>query len=645
MLPGASTRARAQLPGGTLDPTHIPKYRMPLFTLPSMPRSGQIRGVDGRRIDYYEIAVRQFRQRILPPGLPATTVWSYGSLRAPGTPAQGGSFSYPSFTIEARSERPVRVKWINDLKDRAGRYLPHLLPVDQTLHWANPPGPRDHHTMDPTRYAGPVPIVTHLHGGHSGDESDGYPEAWYLPAASNLPAGAFAEGTWYEYFKNQARVRHGMEWEPGSATFQYPNDQAATTLWFHDHSLGIVRQNVYAGPAGFYLLRGGPGDQVDGRLPGSRPGADDDERPRGGREAHERGPSHAPYEIPLIIQDRSFNADGSLFYPDSRAFFDGFTGPYVPESDIAPIWNAEFFGNTIVVNGRTWPYLQVERRRYRFRVLNACNSRFLILKMDTGLPFWQIGSDGGFLTQPAGLDQLLLAPAERADVIVDFSQVRPGTRLTLLNLAPDEPFGGGAPGTDFAPADPDTTGQVMQFRVVAASGPDPSTPPDRLVLPAPPQLGTTNAVRHLSFNELDSEVLAGVGPRIGLLGLADLTNPVQPAGVPLRWMDDVTETPIAGTTEVWEIFDITEDAHPMHVHQVQFEILNREVFDPASPDQGQVFAPEAGETGRKDTVVLYPGMITRVKAHFDLAGRYVWHCHILEHEDNEMMRPLQVMPA
>src|SRR4030095_3796229 len=179
------------------------------------------------------------------------------------------------------------------------------------------------------------------------------------------------------------------------------------------------------------------------------------------------------YEIPLAIQDRSFSEDGSLFYPDSREFFDGYAGPFIPETDVPPIWNPEFFGNTMVVNGRTWPFLEVEQRRYRFRCLNGCNSRFLILQFsDPRVRVWQIGADGGFLPAPVDINDvnngmLLMAPAERADVIVDFTNAPGGARIILRTLGPDEPFGGGVPGDDFAPSDPNTTGQVMQFRVVA----------------------------------------------------------------------------------------------------------------------------------------------------------------------------------
>jgi FtsP/CotA-like multicopper oxidase with cupredoxin domain len=615
------------LPGGSLDPLAIPKFVAPLVVPPAMPRTAKLRVKRGKNIDYYEIAVRQFDQQILPAGFPRTTVWSYGSPRHPG------SFNYPAFTIEAKWRAPVRVKWINQLVDAQGRALPHLLPIDQTLHWANPPGGihhRDGHGEDPAPYQGPVPIVTHVHGAHTTDESDGYAEAWYLPAATDIPSGYATVGTWYEAFRRQFRARKGVAWTPGSATFEYPNDQAAATLWYHDHTLGMTRNNVYAGPAGFFLLRGGPLDEVIGRLPGPGPALGD---PAGMRY----------YEIPIAIQDRAFEADGSLFYPDTRAFFDGFAGPYAPASDIAPIWNPEFFGNVMVVNGRSWPVLDVEPRRYRFRLLNGCNSRFLILRMSrAGLPFWQIGAEGGFLPTPVALEEILMAPAERADVIVDFSGIPVGTEIVLENLAPDEPFGGGVPGEDFAPADPDTTGRVMKFRVVPLAGRDRSTPPSELGLPVQRPLPPAARTRRVSLNELDSEQLEEVGPRTALLGTVAFDPDGRPQGVPLGWEDVITENPAIGATEIWEIFNFTADAHPIHVHQVQFEVVNREVFDAEIGTPGSVRLPEPGETGPKDTVIAYPGEITRIRARFDLPGLYVWHCHIVEHEDHEMMRPFAV---
>jgi len=622
------------LPGGSLDPKSIPKYADPLVIPPVMPPTANL----PKNIDYYEIAVREFEQQILPEPLPATKVWSYGSVNHPGT------FNFPSFTIEARVNQPVRVKWINDLKDEQDNFLPHLLPVDQTLHWANPaggPGGTDTRTNHPEPYMGPVPMVPHVHGAHVPQESDGYPEAWWLPNANNIPPGYAMHGSHYDQFDRSNT-------EPGSAVFQYPNDQRATTLWFHDHTLGMTRLNVYAGPAGFYLLRGGPEDVPGNRLPGPAPALGD-------------LPGKSYYEIPVVIQGRSFNEDGSLFYPSSREFFDGYSGPYIPESDISPIWNPEFFANTVVVNGKTWPYLNVEPRRYRFRLLNGNDSRFLILKLvsdplaerptEPVLKFWQIGTEGGFLPEPVELRRLLMGPAERADVIVDFTDLEPGTEIYLINEGPDEPFGGGEPPGDFDTADPETTGQVMKFVVVPLTQKDISKLPDKLKLPRLVALGEPSFTRQVSLNEESSEVICineetglivpcdsdeavPFGPRLALLGT--LNQEGEP--ISLLWDDPITENPALGATEVWEIYNFSEDAHPIHIHLVQFQVVNRESFE------GEAREPESWETGYKDTVIAYPGEITRIKANFDLPGLFVWHCHILEHEDNEMMRPFYVGP-
>jgi FtsP/CotA-like multicopper oxidase with cupredoxin domain len=664
-----------------LAPSSIPKYAAPLVIPPAMPRTNVLSRQGASPIDYYEIAVRQFSQQILPSGRPETTVWGYGSVNHPGT------FNFPSFTVEARWQTPVRVKWINDLVDAGGNYLPHLLPVDQTLHWANPPGGeagRDGHGASQEPYSGPVPIVTHVHGAHAPDWADGYPEAWYLPAATDLPTGYARVGTWYETH----RAKSGLAWDPGSATFEYPNDQRATTLWYHDHALGMTRTNVYAGPAGFFLLRGGPDDVVlDARhgrpaiLPGPAPQLGDE-------------PGMTYREVPIVIQDRSFNDDGSLLYPGDRAFFEGLRPdasegdetlpvlaiPFRPDeacdgaiSDVGPIWNPEFFGNAIVVNGRTWPYLDVDRRRYRFRFLNGCDARFLVLAFDApAIQIWQIGTEGGFLPEPldirhAAAGRILLAPAERADVIVDFRSVPAGTTVRLLNLGPDEPYGGGEPGEEFEPADPATTGQVMEFRVRKTVGADPTTPPRFLSLPAIAPRGESVVTRPLSLNEEVSKTVRVViddegnvvlacgdpeaepfGPVAALLGTFD---PSSGTARPMTWMEPTTDNPQLGSTETWEFYNFTADAHPIHIHEVQFRVVDRQAL--ATDDEAMAVqpaalvggprSPEAWETGFKDTVIAYPGEVTRVQAVFDIPGRYVWHCHILEHEDNEMMRPYDVV--
>ena len=591
--------------------------------------------------------MREFRQHILPAsmGLEPTRVWSYGSVNHPG------SFNYPAFTIEADWRTPVRVKWINGLVEPSGDFRPHLLPVDQTLHWANPPGGargRDAHGSDQAPYGGPVPIVTHLHGGHSTEESDGYPEAWYLPRARNIPPGYARTGSLYQRFRAKAQRALGQAWTPGSAVFQYDNDQRAATMWYHDHTLGMTRANVYAGPAGFYLLRGGPADAVPGTLPGPAPALGDP-------------PGRDYFEIPIAIQDRSFTEDGALFYPDNRAFFEGLDPsqlqiPFMPDracggpSDVAPIWNPEFFGNAIVVNGATWPSLEVQQRRYRLRLLNGCNSRFLILRMSNGLPLWQIGNEGGFLPAPVELPELLLGPAERADVIVDFTDVALGSEVILENLGSGRAVRRRPSRRRLRAGRPETTGQVMRFHVVAATGVDTSTPPSRLALPAIAPLGAATNTRQVSLNEQESATVRVSTDRHGNIVLdcahgepfgpaeADLGT-VNPDGTgnPLGWDEPMTENPALGAIEVWEISQLHRrrppDPHP------RGDLRGRRPPGDRGPRRRP---PESWEAGRKDTVIAYPNEITRVKALFDRPGLFVWHCHILEHEDNEMMRPYRV---
>jgi FtsP/CotA-like multicopper oxidase with cupredoxin domain len=659
-------RAQAQIPGGTLDPLAVPKYMTPLLIPPVMPRAGIINPKGGKPVDYYEISMKQIELQILPPldmngnPLGKTTVWGYGAVSGMGKNPLT-VHNAPSLTIEAQVNRPVRVKWINDLKDADGNYLPHLLPVDPTLHWANPPGGTNGRDTRPTfgttpgPYTGPVPIVTHVHGAVGvGDESDGYAEAWYLPdLGEDLPDGYADRGTWYDFFAGKATAGYGATWGPGSATFQYPNANRASTIWYHDHALGMTRLNVYAGPAGFYIVRGGPsGDKavldMNTGLPAILPGP----APKEG----DKFPSNKTYyEIPIAIQDRSFNADGSLFYPDTRNFFDP-ENPipsFIPDTDISPIWNPEFFGNMIMVNGNTWPFQTVEQRRYRIRFLNGCQSRFLILDFNNiqGVEVWQIGNEGGFLAAPVNItadhgNQLLMGLAERADMIVDFTNVPVGQHI-LANVGPDEPFGGGVPGEAFDVADPDSTGQLIAFNVVPAVAPDPTTPPQFLALPAIAPLPAETKTRPLALIEMMS--MSGFDtPAEAMLGNVDA------GGMPVHhmWSEPVTEDPKVGDTEVWEFYNFTADAHPMHVHEVVFEVLNRQALvtnedgETVPPAQlvGDPRPPEAWESGFKDTVIAYPGEVTRVRAQFNTPGQFVWHCHIVEHEDNEMMRPYRIGP-
>jgi spore coat protein A len=606
-----------------LDPTTIPQFAEPLVIPPALPPTS----VDGDTTVYH-VAVRQFEQQILPSSLPATTVWGFGRDGDP-LPGEGAStYHAPGFTIEARRDEKIRVKWINGLVNDDGTFLPHLLPVDGTLHWANPGGTMPDMEGEEADYFGPVPFVVHLHGGHTRPESDGYPEAWFLPDATNLDG----------YHKFGSKYATVEPTDPGAAIFEYSNDQRAATLWVHDHVLGITRLNVYAGPASFWLIRDAEEDALG--LPGPAPAVGDAAGTR-------------YYEIPLAIQDRSFTTDGQLYYPSSRAEFDGYEGPYRPVTDIPPKWNPEHFGDTIIVNGRTWPYLEVEPRLYRFRVLNGSSSRFLEVGLDDpGLSFVQIGADQGLLPDPVERTKLLLGPAERADVLVDFSGLTPGDTVVMTNTGPDEPFKGFDDEEAPPPADPATTGKIMQFKVVALTG---DGTPGAVPAALPPVEPLTSGLPErdlLLWEVMDMTADVPVEAKLGTIEHG-----------PLDWEDPLTEMPELGTTEVWNLINLTGDAHPIHLHLVGFQVIDRTELD----DEALIAAEEAWvagtgpmptldayldgpavpapaeEAGWKDTVIAYPGEVTRVIATFDIEGLYVWHCHILEHEDNEMMRDFEVV--
>ncbi len=360
---------------------------------------------------------------------------------------------------------------------------------------------------------------------------------------------------------------------PGkSATYRYPNRQEAALLWYHDHAMGINRLNICAGMAGLYVIR----DAFEESL----------NLPKG------------DCEIPLVLMDRMIRPDGQLYYPVSQLA----GAPWVPE----------YTGNAVLVNGKVLPYLKVRARKYRFRILNASNSRFYFLSLDSGQPFWQIGTDQGLLAAPVGVSRLAIAPGERADVVVDFAEHR-GAKILLNSLST----------------------KLMQIQVAAESVANPSEL--RPVLRAIPKAEEKDAIRtrRLTLEEVDN--LVGE-PVIHLLDGK-------------RWHDAVSEKPVLGTTEIWEFLNLTDDSHPIHLHLVRFRILDRRpidiaarIYDKKVVYTGEATPPEASEAGWKDTVRVSPGASTRILVKFDgYKGRYVWHCHILEHEDNEMMRPYEVI--
>jgi spore coat protein A len=423
-----------------------------------------------------------------------------------------------------------------------------------------------------------IRVMTHLHGGFVDADSDGNPAV-----TTGFPPG----GVQMVHYSNQLP--------------QMP----ASLLWFHDHGLGATRLNVFAGLAAAYIVR----DQYDT-----------------GSEPNPIGIPGGAYEIPLVIQDRQFSRNGKFFYPTSD--IEGVT------------WIGEYFGDVMLVNGKVWPYLNVEPRMYRFRILNGCNARILNLDL-AGSDFWQIGAEGGMWDIPVRTRRLVLAPAERADVLVDFSRLA-GHTLVLMNHRPPRPVSNPAPQLP----------QVMQIRVgTTVSHPGPTSIPSSLPGRAA-NLGDPVNTRYITLNEIDPEEVEWY------LNLNAL-----------RFEDAITETPTLGTIEDWVYINMTGDTHPMHSHLVTFQVVGRTPFDaeayeaayggpngvpggidPTPFATGPMQPPDPTERGFKDTVKANPGEFTTIRAQYDLpAGvttpqTYVYHCHIVEHEDNDMMRPFTVVP-
>lgn len=568
----------------TLDPMTIPKWVNQLDGPPPVYETV----APGR----YEVTATEFQQQILPPGMPLTTVWGYGGLAKDAVTGQSlgvvSNSPGPSFSV-TRGET-TKVEWINELTN------PHLFPVDPTLHWANPAD-------------GHVPLVTHVHGAEVISGSDGYPDAWWTAQGEHGSAYNTVETT-----------------DANAAVYEYVNTQEPATIWYHDHALGVTRTNVMSGLAGFYFIRD-PADPVEPLLP------------------------QGEYEMPLAIQDRTFNPDGSLWFPTVGI-----------DPAVHPYWNPEFFGDTIMVNGKVWPNMNVKQGTYRFHLLDGSNARFYTLSFSNNMRFTQIGSDGGYLKTAATMKELTLAPGERADILVDFSQLPVGTKVVLQNTA-KAPFPNGVK------ADSKTTGQIVQFTVTGTGGP---------AFPALPAVLNPNLAGP-TFPNLPAPTVTRV------LTLQEVMGPLGPTSILLdgkMWDAPVSETPQQGTTEEWVIVNPTADTHPIHLHLVQFQLVNRQAFqvkqyqaawmaaqggmmppfmgqvvtpvDPAPYLKGNAKGPLPSELGWKDTVQMNPGEVTRIRVRFaaqdgsaftfdpTTAPGYVWHCHILDHEDNEMMRPYVV---
>jgi spore coat protein A, manganese oxidase len=607
----------------TIDPNSIPKYVTPLFILPAMPPTAN----SSSHIDY-TVAQRRLSVQMLPAGMPKTLVNGYGS------PSNSATFHSPSFTLENTVNKQTRVTWLNQLVDSSGNFLPHLFTVDPTIHWANPPGGvngRDStptFTSTPPPYTGPQPMIVHMHGAHDFEESDGLPETWFLPNARNIPSGFATTGTDYGPFKQEALNRWGVNWPTGGQISVYPNTQRAGSLWFHDHVLGMTRLDVHTGLNGFYILSGGDADLPKGLLPGPRPQAGD---PAGTRY----------YDICLSLSDQSFNPDGTLFFPNKSDL----TGPYIPNSDIPPYWNSSFQGTVSTVNGNTWPVLNVEPRRYRFRILDANNFRAMSLKVVrnatarpgvVAVPTWVIAADAGGLfpkaqslapssTNPNGIG-VFMVTSERVELIVDFTHEAVGNELFLINDLVT-----GTSGTN----DVNNVGQIMKFKVVPLQGTDTSLPPDQLPLPARRKLGTPTEIHRVSMNVLENQNKAGEQKRFQMGRVdADGTNHLE------LWTDPISQVVKNGAVAQWEVWNMpgVGGGHAFHIHLIEFQITEREDLDANGKPTGVKHPPQPWETGEKDTMFAPASQISRFIAPFDLVSKYIYHCHFIDHEDHEMMR-------
>ncbi|HEY2578656.1 MAG TPA: multicopper oxidase domain-containing protein [Streptosporangiaceae bacterium] len=718
-----SANASVLVPQTPLDGSTVTQFVTPLPTFV------------GKRVNSSSVlsVMNEFQQNVLPdafytrlasPFRRGTFLWGYANFK----PGGGAPAQWPGITVEAQRGSATTIKYVNDLP--VNPVLRNYLTYDQTIHWADPLNAG--HVFTP--YSGPIPTVVHLHGGEDQSTSDGAPEAWFT---NN---GLHGRG----YFTAQRT-------DPNAAIYFYPNGQQSTTLWFHDHALGVTRLNVFSGLAAFYFIR----DQFDTGLPNNPL----------------RLPAGAQ-EIELMIQDRQFDTNGQLLFPDSNnnpSLVDG--PPSNPQ--IHPFWIPEFFGDTMCVNGRTWPFLAVEPRRYRFRIVNGSNARFVRMGLvdaasgATGPAMFQIGTDGGLLDTPVKLlglpepvnnddpsptTRLFLAPSERADIIIDFANQQ-GKTFTWTNDS-QVPFPSGSP---LDPADP--TRSVMQFKVSLPLSSqdrtyDPSTGAPlrgggnqepvivRLANPATGTIAagvTLSATRQLVLFEFEDP--NGNGGNTAGTPVEDLVNNSKWNGerdgggfppIPGSTLDQsgqgiwMTELPRVGSTEVWEFLNTTVDAHPIHIHLIQFQLLNRQavVIDPNTGQPtyldtwanafpggtfngetangtwgpvnyqpgtiipgygppgnyftrnadgalggnpafspvltGPVIPPNPNEAGWKDVAKTFPGFVNRYiirwapqatavggvrpgqnQYSFDptKGPGYVVHCHILDHEDNEMMRP------
>jgi spore coat protein A len=674
-----SVTSSMALQGTPLPGSAIPQFvdPLPLLSVAGGPMETIVD--DGTEVT---LDMLEFQASVLPSTfVPATGtytgtwVWGYRAGIEPTNPA--GTYIGPVFV--ATRGQPTQIRYVNNLTTNNIAWREW---TDRSLHSGFDPAPIPGETE---HYSGSVPAVPHLHGGEVPPVLDGGPDAWFTAVGTSVG---------HAYYSKDGTAAKNY------AVYRYPNKQEAAPIWFHDHLLGGTRLNVYAGLAGAYALT-----DPDLALPtGLHPV---------GLQQGASGP--VDFLIPLVIQDRMFDTNGQLYFPN------------VGINPEHPYWIPEFVGDTIVVNGKVWPFLNVEPRRYRFLIINGSNARtyelFIVnpVAKVMGPAIWQIATDGGYLDAPVKidpnvkpLDKLVVMPGERACIIIDFAGF--ANQTLILRNTGRTPYPKGSPPMG------STLGQIIQFRVGATStfNPDNSYDPAsgialrppmvRLVDPAAGTLAngvTANKTRQLTLNE----IIGAGGPLEILVNNTkwDGTSSTFPGGIRPDFTAVTTggvteyfsELSDEGDTEVWEVVNLTADAHPIHTHLTQFQLINRQkfntnkyngvyaaafpsgVFAPAygppldyntgnpralggNPDitpylQGPVMPPNANEAGWKDTVQMLPGQVTRFAVRYapedkpinDMNLNYpfdpnagdhgfVWHCHIVDHEDNEMMRPYKV---
>jgi FtsP/CotA-like multicopper oxidase with cupredoxin domain len=640
-----------------LDPLSIPKWTNQLDSPIPVYVPTNVTDSQGNVIRQdYSVSVSEFYQQVLPivdesgnpTGYGPSKAWGYGGEARNAVTGETLGFvrCIPGPTFESTRGIPAQVKWINDLVDENGNPLQHMYPVDPTIHWANPnnidmeaamaqtveglappfppgyngtpytiPGTTTITNPDGWNAQSPVPITTHLHGGQILSDYDGTPDQWFTPNGI-----------------------HGKEYRTVSTTdanaalYYYHNAQDPTTLWYHDHALGLTRLNVFSGLAGYYLIRDFD-DPVAPLLPSGQ------------------------YEMSLIIQDRTFQADGSFYYsPDG--YYPNYDPPPFNYTKENPYSLGAALGNTIMVNGKVWPNMNVSQGQYRFRLLDASNTRFYNISLSNGMPFTLIGSDGGYIKTAVSVTSKLFSPAERLDILVDFSNATSGEKIILKNNALFN-----LSSSKF-PDQLETVGQIMQFTVTSDKGFEAKSLPSTLnptLAGDYPNVPTPTKTRILTLGEDIS-----VSPALPM----DLYMDGQ------KWDAPVSETPELGTTEDWVLVN-TFDTHNIHLHLVQFQLVSRQSYNVTSywddwitlngepplnrttinVDSlepyliGQPTLPDLSEQSWKDTIIVFSQQITVIRIRFaqqdgkdfpfdaTTGPGYVWHCHILEHEDNEMMRP------